>query len=486
MARVDFDMIVIGGGAAGLTATAGAAQLGAKTLLVEKAEALGGDCLHHGCVPSKTLIRTARLLYQMKNAKKFGLSCDVGPVDFRDVRARIQDVISKIQVHDSPERFCSLGAKVVSGTPEFIDDHSIILDGKTYSAKKILVATGSSPAIPPIEGLQDVKYHTNKTIFYMDRLPGHLIILGGGAIAVEMAQAFKRLGSKVTVIQRSNRILKNEDEDCSRVIQGVLEEEGVDFLLGTAIDRVEPVKDGGVMVHVKMVSHGNTVRVSGDTLLVALGRRPNVEGLGLERAGVEYSKRGIHVDERLRTSQKHIFSAGDVIGKYQFTHAAGYEGGIVVANAVFRLPRKTDYTWMPRCIYTDPELAVIGKTEAQLKEEGVDYEVVKEPFTENDRAVCEGHEEGFIKLILDGDGSPVGVQILGPRAGDILSYWAVGLKGKVKPATLAQAVLPYPTFGEINKRVIGTVVSRKVFSKGVKRGLKFFFHLKGRACGVDG
>ena len=486
MSRFDYDMIVIGGGAAGLTVTAGAAQLGARTLLVEREEALGGDCLHYGCVPSKTLIRTARLYHQIKNSSYYGLpSVEVPEVDFSQVRKRIRDVIATIEEHDSPKRFCSLGAKVVFGGAEFLNEHEISVDGRRYSGKKICIATGSSPAIPHINGLNDVSYHTNKTIFFMDRLPERLIILGGGAIAIEMAQAFSRLGSLVTVCQRSDRILTKEDPDCAHLIQGILEGEGVKFLLGTKVRSVVKAPDGGIGVNVHRASTGKEVMVEGDTLLVALGRSANLDGLSLENAGVEFDRRGIDVDARLRTSRKHIFAAGDVIGKYQFTHAAGYEGGIVVANAIFRLPRKVDYTFMPRCIYTDPELATVGLTEAECLEMGIDFEVIKEPFSANDRAITEGATTGFIKLIIGDNGRPVGVQILGPHAGDLLSHWMVALNGRVKPSTVAQAIHPYPTFGEINKKVMGNLVSRWLFSDTMKRGLKFFFNLKGRACSIE-
>ncbi|OCC14291.1 Mercuric ion reductase [Dissulfuribacter thermophilus] len=483
MAKYDFDLIVIGGGAAGLTVTAGAAQLGAKTLLIEKEPNLGGDCLHYGCVPSKTLIRTARLYHQMRRGPEFGLpQVEVPPVEFAKVRDRIRHVINTIQKHDSPERFCSLGAKVIFGYPEFVDEHSISVEGKIYSGKKICIATGSGPMIPPITGIKDVSYHTNKTIFFMDKLPKELTILGGGAIAIEMAQAFSRLGSKVTVIQRSERILKNEDPDFSEEIKGILEEEGVKFFLGTKIKSITPI-GGGVRVDIGINETGDDIAVQSDAILIALGRKPNIDGLLLEKAGVDFDKQGIKVDDRLRTTQKHIYAAGDVIGKYQFTHAAGYEGGIVVTNAVFRIPRKVDYTYMPRCTYTDPEFACIGMNESQCKASGTDYELFEESFDRNDRAICEGAERGEIKLLLDKSGTPLGIQILGSRAGDLLSYWVVGLKGRVKTSTLAQAVHPYPTFGEINKRVVGAFISKKVFSDRVKKGLKFFFNLKGRACG---
>ena len=481
MAEYDFDMGVIGGGAAGLTITAGAAQLGAKTILIEKETALGGDCLYFGCVPSKTLIRSAHVYHFMKNAGDFGLpSVDLPPVDYRAVAKRIQSVISTIQKHDSEERFCSLGAKVAFGSPAFQDDHTIQLNGNKYSAKTWTIATGSSPGIPPIEGLDKTPFITNKEIFSLDHLPKSMIILGAGPIATEMAQAFGRLGTMVTVIQRSEQILSKEDKDMADDVMKVLSSEGVTFHLKASVIRT---KDHGAEKEVLIKNeHGEEERLRAETILVAMGRAPNIEGLNLEAAGIEPDRKGIQVDDRLRTKQKHIYAAGDVTGAYQFTHAAGYEGGIVISNAVFHLPRKANYTFMPWCTYTDPELASIGMNEKRAAAAGIKYSVWTEAFKDNDRSLAEGERTGRIKMILDEKEKPLGVQILGPQAGELLSEWVAVLNGKVKLSTLASAVHPYPTLGEINKRVAGKFFSPKIFSDKIKKGLKFFFHLKGRAC----
>lgn len=481
MVEYDFDMGVIGGGSAGLTITAGAAQLGAKTILVERETALGGDCLHYGCVPSKTLIRTAHVYHFMKNAEQFGLpSVDLPPVDYRDVVKRIQSVINTIQVHDSEERFCSLGANVTFGSPTFVDDHTIQLNGNKYSAKNWSITTGSSPGVPPIEGLDKTPFITNKDIFSLDHLPKSMIILGAGPIAIEMAQAFCRLGTQVIVIQRSEQILSKEDKDMADDVMEVLSSEGVTFHLKASVLRT---KDRGTEKEVIFKNRqGEEENLKAETILVAMGRSPNIEGLNLEAAGIEPDRKGIQVDERMRTKQKHIYAAGDVTGTYQFTHAAGYEGGIVISNAVFHLPRKANYTFMPWCTYTDPELASIGMNEKRAAAAGIMYSVWTEAFKDNDRSQAEGERTGRIKMILDEKEKPLGVQILGPQAGELLSEWVAVLNGKVKLSTLASAVHPYPTLGEINKRVAGTFFSPKIFSDRVKKGLKFFFHLKGRAC----
>ncbi len=481
MAAYEYDIGILGGGAAGLTVASGAAQLGAKTLLVEKEKELGGDCLHFGCVPSKTLIKSARVYHQLKHARDYGLpEIDLPPVDFRRVAGRIRSVISVIQKHDSEERFCTLGAKVVFGTPAFIDEHAVAVNGKTVSAGKWVIATGSSPDVPPIEGLNRTPYITNREIFSLDRLPDSMIILGGGPIGIEMAQAFNRLGTRVCVIDRGSQILKKEDPDMAGALMEILKEEGVEFLLETEVERVKDM--GGRREVTLKGSGGEQFRRKAETLLVALGRRPNVEGLGLEKVGVSFDPRGIQVDPRMRTTLKHIFAAGDVSGGFQFTHAAGYEGGIVLSNAVFRLPRKVNYAFLPWCTYTDPELANIGMNEKMAEAAGIAYSVVTEPFKANDRSLAEGAPSGKIKMLLDEKEKPIGVQILGLHAGDLLSEWVAVLNGKVKLSTLASAVHPYPTVGEINKRLAGNFFAPKLFSDRVKKGLKFFFNLKGRAC----
>ncbi len=484
MAKYDFDIGVIGGGAAGLTVTAGAAQAGAKTLLVEKEKELGGDCLHYGCVPSKTLIKTAHVYHLMRNSQEFGLpGVELPPVDYREVAKRIQSVIGTIQEHDSEERFCKLGAKVEFGEATFVDEHSIQLNGKTISAKNWVLATGSSPGTPPIDGLDTTPYITNKEIWSLDHLPKSLIILGAGPIAIEMAQAFNRLGSKVTVIQRSNQILSKEDKDMANTVMEVLQSEGVTFHLGSAVLGVRDLVNER---EVTIQNGANTTsQIRGEKILVAMGREANVTGLGLEDLDIDFTGKGIQLDNRLRTKQKHIYAAGDVTGEYQFTHAAGYEGGVVFTNAIFHLPRKVDYTFLPWCTYTDPELASIGMNEKAAEAAGIEYAVWTEEFKGNDRSLAEGERVGKIKMILDGKEKPIGVQILGPQAGELLSEWVAVLNGKMKLSTLASAVHPYPTLAEINKRVVGNFFSPKVFSERVKKGLKFFFNLKGRACGED-
>ncbi|MBF0527190.1 MAG: FAD-dependent oxidoreductase [Deltaproteobacteria bacterium] len=484
MAVFDYDIGILGAGAAGLTMASGAAQLGAKTILIEKESELGGDCLHYGCVPSKTLIKSAQVYHDLKTAPHYGLpQFEAPPVDFRDIAARIRGVIGAIQKHDSVERFCGLGVEVEFGQAEFVDPHTVDLSGRRISAGSWLIATGSSPAAPPVPGLAETPYLTNKDIFSLEKLPESMLVLGAGPIAVEMSQAFSRLGTKVTVVQRSGRILTNEDKDMADEVMVVLRDEGVSFLLEA---KVKGARDLGDRRELTIVdAQGQEIKLTAEVLLVALGRTANLTGLGLEAAGVEYSAKGLTLDKRLRTTQPHIYGAGDVTGAFQFTHAAGYEAGVVLANAVFRFPRKVDYAYLPWCTYTSPELASIGLNEKLAEEAGLNFKVWTEEFKANDRSLAEGQQNGKIKLLVDGREKPIGVQILGRHAGELLSEWVAALNGKVKLSTLAGAVHPYPTLAEINKRVAADLLAPKLFSEKVRRGLRFFFHLKGRACSSE-
>jgi len=478
MARHDYDLGVIGGGAAGLSVAAGAARLGAKVLLVDRSPLLGGDCLHHGCVPSKTLIRVAEIRHLQSRAAEFGLPpVNPGPVDFAQVAGRIREVIAAIQPHDSAERFQRLGVDLRVGTPEFTDEHTVSLEGKRLSARFWTIATGSSPALPPFPGLDTVDRLTNRELFSLERLPRSMIVLGGGAMAVEMAQAFCRLGCAVSVIQRSPQILSREDPDLAAIVRQALEREGVAFHLGATVRQISKT-DAGTSVRF-VQGNGPERTVTAEALLVATGRVANTAGLGLASIGVVHDEKGIRVDGRMRTSQPHIFAPGDVNGAHQFTHAAGYEAGIVVSNAVFRLPRRADYTLMPRCVYSQPELACVGLSETEARKAGIEHSVWTETFADNDRARAEGETDGCVKVLLDRRGRPIGVQIVGPRAGDLVCEWVAAMGGKVSLATLAGAVHPYPTLAEINKRVAGSYLASKIFSGPVRRVLKFLFTLRG-------
>jgi pyruvate/2-oxoglutarate dehydrogenase complex dihydrolipoamide dehydrogenase (E3) component len=483
MAKYDFDLGIIGGGAAGLTAAAGGAQFGAKTILIEKSAKLGGDCLHYGCVPSKTLIRTAGVYSLIKRSKEFGLpEVQLPPVDLGAVMDRIKDVIEKIQQHDSEERFCGLGAKVIFGNPVFIDDHQVAMDGLNVSAKSWIIATGSSASVPPLPGLASVPYWTNETVFSQRKLPARLIVLGGGPVGLELAQAFARLGSKVTIIEFMDQILGPEDEDIADIIRKQLEDEGCQIFTGTKSLGAEYVNSVIRLTIAGNSEKGQTKIIEADAILVAAGRKPNIDGLGLDAAGVSYTPRGIPTDLRMKTNISHIYACGDVNGKLPFTHVAGYEAGIALTNGILHLPRRAAYDKIGWCTYTDPQVASIGLNEKRAKKEGVQYRVLEERFAENDRALVEGQERGKIKLLVNPAGKFLGCQIVGAGAGELIHEWIIALNGNIKLSTIAGAVHVYPTLSEISKRVAGSFFAEKLFSDGTKRILKFLFSLKGRAC----
>jgi len=483
MKNYDYDLGIIGGGAAGLTAAAGAARFGARTILIEKTDKLGGDCLHCGCVPSKTLIRTAGVWNLAQRAGEFGLpSLSLPPVDLRSVMNRVKTVIERIQRHDSVERFCELGAAVRFGTPRFQNDHEVTLDGKYISAKSWLIATGSRPVIPTVEGLAEVPFWTNENVFSQRTLPSRLIVLGGGPIGLEIAQAFGRLGSEVTIVEFSDQILGPEDPDLAEILRGRLESEGLKIMTGTRALRVGSQGSTIGLTVVPAGVPGETSLIEADALFVATGRAAHVDDLDLNAAGIAFTGRGIPTDARMRTNIPHIYACGDVNGQFPFTHVAGYEAGIALANAILHLPRKVDYGKMGWCTYTDPEVASFGLNEKRAKAEGRDYSILQESFIDNDRALAEGEELGKIKVLLNPAGKLLGCQIIGNHAGELIHEWIIAGKGGVRLSTIAEAIHVYPTLSEISKRVAGRYYADKIFSDRTKGILRFLFNLKGRAC----
>ncbi len=483
MPTYEYDIGILGGGAAGLTVAAGAARFGAKAVLVEKSGKLGGDCLHFGCVPSKTLIRTAGVWALARRAQAFGLPGLALPaVDLGAVMDRVCSVVDAIQEHDSPERFCRLGAEVRFGTPAFVDDHVVEVDGVRISARTWVVATGSSPALPAVEGLAQVPYWTNETVFSQRNLPGRLLVLGGGPIGLELAQAFRRLGSEVTVVEFLDQILGPEDGDLTAILREHLQGEGMAILTRTKAIRVESSGSQIRLTVAPAQGEGESRVLEADALLVATGRKPNVEGLGLGVAGVDFSPKGIPTSARLRTSVPHIYACGDVHGKFAFTHVAGYEASIALMNAVLRLPRRADYSKVPWCTYTDPEVASVGLNEKRAQRDGVEYRVLTENFRENDRALAEGERWGKAKVLVGPGGRILGCQIAGARAGELIHEWVTAMAGGLKLSTLAGAIHVYPTLSEISKRAASNYYSEKLFGDTTKGVLRFLFHLKGRAC----
>jgi pyruvate/2-oxoglutarate dehydrogenase complex dihydrolipoamide dehydrogenase (E3) component len=440
-----------------------------------------------GCVPSKTLIRTAGVWAQTGRLKEFGLpEVPRPPVDLGAVMDRVRGVIDRIQRHDSPERFCGLGAEVRFGRPAFIDSHTVTVDGRPISAKAWIIATGSSPALPPVPGLADLPAWTNETVFSQKRLPAHLLILGGGPIGLELAQAFARLGSRVTVVEFLDQILGPEDTDIARVLRERLEAEGIVFLTGTRAVKAARSGSSVTLTVAPAAGPGEETLLAGDALLVAAGRKPNIDGLGLAAAGVAFTARGIPADARMKTNIPHIYACGDVNGRLPFTHVAGYEGGIAVANAVLHLPRKADYGKIGWCTYTDPEVASIGLNEKRAANEGIAYRLFEAPFAENDRAIAEGETIGKVKLLVSKGGKLIGCQMIGPHAGELIHEWVIALNAGVRLSTVAGTVHIYPTLAEISKRVAQEPFTAKIFSETTRGVLRFLFDLKGRACTPPG
>ncbi len=460
-----FDIVVIGAGSGGLSVAAGAAQMGARVALIEAGE-MGGDCLNSGCVPSKALLAAAKQAHVHTTASHFGVSYDPPRIDFAAVKNHVADVIAQIAPHDSQARFESLGVTVVRGFGNFIDSHSVEAAGRRLTAKYFVIATGSRASLPPIAGLPETPHHTNETIFADHIRPAHLIIIGGGAIGVEMAQAHARLGCKVTILEAFT-LMPRDDAEAVAVVKSTLQAEGVRIVEGAKIIAISG--------HVSVALEGGET-IEGSHLLVAAGRSPNIKAMGLEAAGVRTEKNGIIVDARLRTSQHHIFAIGDCRQGPQFTHAAGYDAGIIIRNILFRLPAKANYSAMPWVTYTDPELAQVGLTEAAARKLHSDITVHKMGFDANDRAIAERRTTGFIKIIRQGR-KIVGVTAVGPSAGEQMALWTQAVAGKLSFGDIAGQIMPYPTLQELGKRIAGASFTPSLYSGRTKSLVRLLLKL---------
>lgn len=480
MPKFDYDLIVIGGGAAGLTAATFAGQSAAKTLLIEKEKKLGGDCLHYGCVPSKSLIKSASVYNLIRNTTRYGLPpAAITPVDLGQVNKRIKGIIDTIQKHDEPQYLSQhFNVETRFGEARFVDPQSIELGDKKITARYFVIATGSSPAIPPIDGLNEIAYLTNMNIFQLDKLPQSLVVLGAGPIGLELAQSFARLGAKVTVVEAASHVLPREDEDVGKAIKAALEDEGIEFILNSSAQRIEK-NHQGITLTVKHGQSGFSQVVEAERILVATGRRPNVYGMDLEKAGVKYSSRGIEVDEKLKTSASHVFACGDVNGKLPFTHVASYEAIVAIYNAILKVTKKADYRNMPWVTYTNPEVASIGYNEQRANEAGLKFSMRKILLSKNDRALAEGETLGFVKVLVSPKGKAIGVQIIGSHAGELIAEWIPILNGSISLSSMAEMVHPYPTLSEVNKAAMVDYVVSTVPS-WTKRVLKIIFGYQGK------
>jgi pyruvate/2-oxoglutarate dehydrogenase complex dihydrolipoamide dehydrogenase (E3) component len=442
------DICVIGGGSGGLSVAAAAAFFGVPVVLVEQGK-MGGECLNTGCVPSKSLIAAARHARAIAQARAFGISVRGLDIDFGKVHKRVHDVIAAIAPNDSKERFTGLRVRVIQGAARFTDRETVRVDDAIeIKARRFVIATGSIPSLPPIEGLSATPHLTSETVFDLTTRPEHLIVIGAGAIGLELAQAFRRLGSAVTVLD-AGQPLGREDAECARVVLDALAEEGVDVQGNVSIARVER-PDAKIKVVIRGKDGEHTI--TGSHLLVATGRRANAGGLGLERAGIAHDGGGILVDRGLRTANKRVYAIGDVAGGAQFTHLANYHAGLVIRNALFRLPVRVNEQLIPRVTFTEPELAQVGYTEAEALRRRHAIRVLRWPYSENDRSQAEGETRGHIKVIASGRGKILGATIVGSQAGELISAWSLAISQNLNIRAFTGVVLPYPTRAEIGKR----------------------------------
>jgi pyruvate/2-oxoglutarate dehydrogenase complex dihydrolipoamide dehydrogenase (E3) component len=475
MARPEFDIVVIGGGVGGLVVAAGGAALGAKVALVEK-NRMGGDCLWYGCVPSKTLIRSARVAYTMRHADVWALRpADAAP-DLARVMERVRGVIAEIEPNDSPERFRALGVDVTFGDGRFTGPNVFEVNGRALTGTTFVLATGSRPAVPPLPGLSDTPFLTNESLFSLREPVPSLLVVGGGPIGCELAQAMRRLGSEVTVIDIAPRILPREDEDLAQVVHQQMRAEGVRFFLDTAIMSAA-AGDGAVSLSVKG-KNGDEGTLRATHLLLAAGREPNVEDLGLDAAGVELKNGQVVVDGALRTTNPRIFAIGDVAGGHQFTHLAEHHAGIVLRHAIFRLWWAWPSPVVPWCTYTDPELARVGLSEAEARERKFDHRIYRFPFSDIDRAHTDGYTKGFAKLVTNPRGKLLGAAIVGRSAGELIAECALALSRGLRAQDLSAVIHTYPTLAQINRRAADQRM-KEGLTPSSRRWIQRIFRLRG-------
>ena len=464
------DVCIVGGGSAGLVVAAGAAQLGLDIVLVERA-LMGGDCLNFGCVPSKALIAAARVAQAQRSGAAFGIAPVEPAIDFGKVMDHVAGVIAAIAPNDSVERFEKLGVRVLPEEARFTGRTELQAGSHRIRSKRIVLATGSRPTVPPVPGLAEVPHFTNETIFANRILPSHLVVLGGGPIGLEMAQAFRRLGAKVTVLEAATCLAK-DDPELAAIVVARLRREGVELHEKTRAARIERTAGGIAAV----LEEGG--RIEGSHLLVATGRTPTTDGLDLDRAGIAHDKRGITVDDSLRTSNRNVWAIGDCNGRYAFTHMAGHEASLFIRGALFRAPAKLDPSIVPWATYTDPELAQVGLNERDARaRHGDGVKILRWTFAENDRAQTERDTDGLVKVVTDRRGRVLGAGIAGPQAGELIQSWCLAVAGRLKISTLASFVPPYPTLGETAKRAAGSYYTETLFGSRTQRLVRFLARL---------
>ena len=475
MARPEFDIAIIGGGAGGLVVAAGAATLGAKVALVEKHK-LGGDCLWTGCVPSKTLLKSAHIAHNLRHADRWSLEPVNPKPDLARVMERVADVIKGIEPNDSPERFRGLGVDVILGAGKFSSPEAFEVDGRRLTAKTFVIATGSRPTVPNLPGIDTTPFLTNETVFDLREPVASLIVIGAGPIGSEMAQAFRRLGSNVTVIDIAPQILPREDPDLAAVVFKAMQDEGVRYLLGASILSFSGGK-GDVRVTIRMADGTPTV-VAASHLLLAVGRTANVDTLSVELAGVKVNNGRIVTAGGLTTTNPNIYVIGDAAGGQQFTHLAEHHAGIVLRRALFRMKWVQPSLIVPWCTFTDPELARVGLSETEAKQRGVAHRVYRFAFAEIDRARTEGEMLGFAKIVTNPKGRLLGASIVGPHAGELIAEYALALAKGMNAKDLTGVIHAYPTYAQINRRVADQRL-KEGLTPSAKRWIQRIFGLRG-------
>ncbi|MCS6892678.1 MAG: FAD-dependent oxidoreductase [Rhodovarius sp.] len=456
------DLCVIGAGAGGLSVAAGAAQMGAAVVLIERGR-MGGECLHSGCIPSKALLAAAHAAAAQRAAGRFGIAPAEPVIDWPALRRHLQGVIAAIAPHDSAERFTGLGVTVLSGTARFIAPDRVEAAGLVIRARRFVIATGSSPALPALPGLETVPFLTNETLFDLPERPAHLLVLGGGPMGVEMAQAFRRLGAEVTLLAR-RRILPRDEPEAGALLRQVLMREGVRVMEGAEPQAVAPGDGGGVRLRLADGQH-----IAASHLLLATGRRPNIAGLGLDAAGIATTPRGIVVDGGMRTSNRRVFAVGDVTGGPAFTHVAAEQAGVVLRRALFGLPARLDLSALPWVTFTAPEVAHAGLTEAAARAAGWRVQVATAALAANDRAQAERCTEGMAKLVLGPGGRILGATLIAPHAGEMIGLFCLAIRERLPARRLAAWLAPYPTMAEIGKRAAATHLAPLLFGAGTRR-----------------
>jgi pyruvate/2-oxoglutarate dehydrogenase complex dihydrolipoamide dehydrogenase (E3) component len=441
------DLCVIGAGSGGLSAAAIAAAFGVPVVLIERGR-MGGECLNTGCVPSKALLAAAKRVHDIRDARKFGIKAGDLDIDYKAVAAHVQGVIDAIAPNDSAERFNGLGVDVIKASARFADKDTVEAGDFQIKARRFVIATGSTPLVPPIPGLDRIPFFTNETIFANAHRMAHLLIVGGGPIGLELAQAHRRLGSEVTVVE-AGRALSRDDPELRDYLLKVLREEGVRVLENARVERVEPF---GSNIQVVFAMQGKSYAIEGSNLLLAMGRAPTTSGLNLEAAGIKYNDRGIAVSKGLRTSNSRVYAIGDVTGNMQFTHVANYQASIVIRNALFRLPARANHATVPWVTFTDPEVAHVGMTEEAARARYGRLTILRWPYDENDRAQAERKTGGFLKVIASKRGKILGAGIVGAHAGELIQMWSLAMQKNISLSAMSSIISPYPTLAEINKR----------------------------------